>query len=185
MIVTFVHLLFIDRPGPEDYARGRPIAREEYSRYLGPLDEDLAQRRDEYARQRTREEFGRPLPREGYREPDYRRDPRDAPPPGRDPRDERPPPGRDYRDWSRDGDPRSRDIRVVSDRSGPGGYGERRSPPPPRTWPRVAEGSQERAQEGGQDPRETPTSGGEPARAPEGERRPDEMAQKGVENAGR
>ena len=181
--------LFLDRPGPEDYGRerGRPLGREEYSRYIGPLDDDLAQRREEYARQRMREEYGRPLPREGYGGPGYRRDPRDIPP-GRDPRDDRPPPGRDYRDWERPrdmhGDPRSGDIRVVSDRGGPSTYGERRMSPP-RDWPRGPEGGQERGQGGAQDPRDAPKTGGETARPPEGERRPDEAIEKGVESAGR
>ena len=173
----------LDRP-PDDYARerGRPLPREEYSRYIGPLDDDLAQRRDEYARQRMREDYGRPFPREGYRDPDgrdYRRDPRDAPPG----RDDIPPP---YRDWDRSremhGDPRSRDIRVVSDRAGPGPYGERRMSPP-REWPRVADG----AQGGLQEPREAPPTGGggETAHASEGDRRPDEVGQKGIESTGR
>ena len=174
------------------------MPRDEYNRYIGPLDDDLAQRREEYARQRMREEYGRPLPREGYREPDYRRDappsrdPIDArPPPIRDPRDERPPPGRDYRDWERSremySDPRSRDVRVVSDRGGPGSYGEGRSPP--RDWPRAGEGDQQRDQQrgqgAGQDSREAPAGGGETERPPEGERRPDETANKGEENSGR
>ena len=196
---SLINFLFLDRPGPDEYARerGRPIPRDEYNRYIGPLDDDLAQRREEYARQRMREEYGRPSPREGYRDPEYRRDPRDAPPTRepmdarspatRDPRDERPPPGRDYRDWDRSremyNEPRPRDVRVVSDRGGPGGYGERRMSPP-REWPRAAEGDQ-RGQGGGQDPRETPASGGESARPTEGERRADETANKGEENAGR
>jgi hypothetical protein len=66
---------------------------------------------------------------------------------------------------------------VVSDRGGPSGYDERRMSPP-RDWPRGAESK-------GPDPREAPISGGETTRAPEGDRRPDETAQKGVDNAER
>jgi hypothetical protein len=79
------------------------------------------------------------------------------------------------------GDPRSCDIRVVSDRGVPGGYGERRMSPPPRNWPRGPEGGPE----AGQDPRKAATAGAEPPLAPDGERRPDEAAQKQGENAGR
>lgn len=207
-----VNVLFPDRPGGhDDYGRARPLPpRDDYSRYL---DDDLAQRREEYVRQRMREDYARPFHREGYRETEYRRDARDGPPgreprddrfapgrdpredrfppgrdprdfpPGRDPRDDRPPPGRDYREWER---PRemygeSRDARAVPERGGPGGYGERRMSPPRREWPRGPEGT---AGEG-PDAREAPASasGGETARGPEGDRKVDEAAEKGENDA--
>lgn len=179
----------LDRGAPDEFGRGRPIAREDYGRFTAPVDDDF--RREEFARSRMRDDYGVPLlPRENFREardPWERgppgRDQWERPPIGRDPRDERPAPGQDFREWERSrdmyDDPRSRDSRMVPDRGGPPpGYGRRS---PPREW-QHGQVQAPREHPGFKDSREPSMTGGQKL---DMERRPEEVGHKGMEGPGR